>query len=348
MKTFHCTSCGHLIFFENVRCERCGIALGFIPEMSDMSAFETTKDGSWEMRPVASDVRYKPCRNYAVEKICNWMVPASSADPLCNSCRLTAVIPNLKARRRRYYWFRMEAAKRRLLYTLAALGLRVDTREDDPTAGLQFEFLENRRGNKVLTGHDNGLITMNIAEANDVRRERVRVAMGEPYRTLLGHFRHEIGHYYFERLVAGTPHLRSFRTLFGDERVSYSEALERHYRMGAPANWGTTHVSAYATMHPWEDWAETWAHYLHIVDTIDTAQACGIGMTPANPRDPKFAAQALAGPPSFDSLMKQWYPLTYAMNSLNRSLGMPDPYPFALAPAAVKKLRFVHRVIEAK
>ena len=156
----------------------------------------------------ASDVRYKPCHNYAVEKVCNWMVPADSADPLCHSCRLTAVIPNLKAPRRRYYWFRMEAAKRRLLYTLAVLGLRVDTREENPETGLQFEFLENRRGNKVLTGHDNGLITMNIAEANDVRRERVRVAMREPYRTLLGHFRHEIGHYYFDRLVAGTPQLK--------------------------------------------------------------------------------------------------------------------------------------------
>ncbi|WP_125483279.1 zinc-binding metallopeptidase family protein, partial [Caballeronia choica] len=259
-----------------------------------------------------------------------------------------SVIPNLKAPRRRYYWFRMEAAKRRLLYTLAVLGLRVDTRDENPKTGLHFEFLENRRGKKVLTGHDNGLITMNIAEADDVRRERLRVALREPYRTLLGHFRHEIGHYYFDRLVVGTRQLNAFRTLFGDERADYSEALARHYREGAPADWGATHVSAYATMHPWEDWAETWAHYLHMVDTIGTARACGISMTPENPKDPMFAAEALPGPPSFDLLMKQWVPLTYAMNSLNRSLGMPDPYPFALAPAAVKKLRFVHRVIEAK
>ncbi|SAL03202.1 hypothetical protein AWB81_06350 [Caballeronia arationis] len=347
MKTFHCSNCGHLIFFENVQCERCGVLLGFIPEIAEMSAFAKVKGGLWEVRPSKGGVRYKPCHNYAVEKVCNWMVPCDSVDPLCHSCRLTSVIPNLKARRRRYYWFRMEAAKRRLLYTLSVLGLRVDTREDNPKTGLQFEFLENRRGKNVLTGHDNGLITMNIAEADDVRRERVRVAMREPYRTLLGHFRHEIGHYYFDRLIADTTHLNEFRALFGDERADYTEALTRHYKKGAKADWGATHVSAYATMHPWEDWAETWAHYLHMVDTIGTARACGISMTPENPKDPMFAAEALPGPPSFDLLMKQWYPLTYAMNSLNRSLGMPDPYPFALAPAAVKKLRFIHRVVEA-
>jgi hypothetical protein len=347
MKTFRCSSCGHLIFFENVACEQCGSLLGFIPELVEMRAFTKAPDGVWDTKPVSTK-RYKPCRNYAVEKVCNWMVPGDAQESLCESCRLTAVIPNLRAARRRYFWSKMEAAKRRLLYTLTSLGLRVDSRREDPDAGLRFEFLENRRGKKVLTGHDRGLITMNIAEADDVRRERIRVAMREPYRTLLGHFRHEIGHYYFDRLVAGTAHITEFRELFGDEQADYQEALARHYDSGAPPDWGSTHVSAYATMHPWEDWAESWAHYLHIFDTIDTAVACGVGINPGSPLDPAVSLEEPDGCSSFDTLMKHWLPLTYAMNSLNRSLGMPDPYPFALTRSAVKKLGFVHRVIAAK
>jgi hypothetical protein len=91
---------------------------------------------------------------------------------------------------------------------------------------------------------------------------------------LLGHFRHEVGHYFWDRLVATDPHqLEEFRVLFGDDRQDYGEALKRHYDEGAPANWQDTYISMYATMHPWEDFAETWAHYLHIVDTLETAGA---------------------------------------------------------------------------
>jgi hypothetical protein len=347
MKTFHCSSCGHLIFFENVECEQCGALLGFIPELIEMRAFTKGTGGLWDTKP-GSAKRYKPCRNYAVEKVCNWMVAADAPEVLCESCRLTAVIPNLKAARRRYFWSKMEAAKRRLLYTLTSLGLRVDSRRVDPDAGLRFEFLENRRDKKVLTGHDRGLITMNIAEADDVRRERIRVALREPYRTLLGHFRHEIGHYYFDRLVAGTEHITDFRRLFGDERADYREALARHYDTGAPPDWGMTHVSAYATMHPWEDWAESWAHYLHIFETIDTAVSCGVSIKRGSLLEPAVTLEEPGGRSSFNTLMKVWAPLTYAVNNLNRSLGMPDPYPFALTPFAVKKLGFVHEVIAAK
>jgi hypothetical protein len=348
MKTFHCTACGHLIFFENVQCERCGMLLGFIPESGEMSAFVKESAGRWRAQLTGDGALYRPCHNYAVEKVCNWMIPVESDNRFCQSCRLTSVIPNLRARRRKGYWSRLEAAKRRLLYTLAVLGLRIETREQNPETGLQFEFRESLRDSKVTTGHDNGLITMNIAEADDLRRERVRIALGEPYRTLLGHFRHEIGHYYFDRLVAGTKHLRTFRALFGDERIDYRDALKTHYRNGAPADWGKAHVSAYATMHPWEDWAETWAHYLHMVDTVGTARACGISIDPENLSEPDTVDRAKSSSPSFEELIKQWCPLTYAMNSLNRSLGMPDPYPFTLAPVAVQKLEFVHRVIDAQ
>jgi hypothetical protein len=346
MKTFHCNHCEQLVFFENFRCERCESLLGFIPELGQISAFEDAGGGLWRSRhPEHNAGLYKPCHNYVVEKVCNWMVPADSTDPLCPACRLTHTIPNLRAPNRRYYWFRMEGAKRRLLYTLSALGLRVDSRQHNPRTGLQFEFLEDGGGHRVLTGHDNGLITMNIAEADDAHRERARLAMGEPYRTLLGHFRHEIGHYYFDQLVAGTPWIEQFRVLFGDERADYGEALKTHYRDGPPTDWAKSFVSAYATTHPWEDWAETWAHYLHIVDTIDTAMACGLALAPGNALEPTLDALTPAGETTFDQMMKRWFPLTYALNSLNRSLGMPDAYPFALAPPVVEKLRFVHRVI---
>jgi hypothetical protein len=240
-------------------------------------------------------------------------------------------------------------AKRRLLYTLAALGLDVPSRQTDPEHGLAFEFLEDGGdGSRVMTGHDNGLITLNIAEADDVYREKVRSAMGEPYRTLLGHFRHETGHYYLSQLVENNPRwIEPYRKLFGDERASYGEALTAYYRDGAPADWQASYVSAYATMHPWEDWAETWAHYMLIVDVLDTSTSYGLALLPDDPNEPTLTDRTPVEDASFENLMKRWFPLTYALNSLNRSLGMPDGYPFTLASPVVDKLRFVHRVIAA-
>jgi hypothetical protein len=350
MRTFNCNRCEQLLFYENVHCERCDALLGYLPEVGELSAFEDAGDGRWRsLHPQAGGALYRQCHNYAVENVCNWMIPADQPDTLCRSCQLTRTIPNLAAPDNRLYWYRLEVAKRRLLYTLTALGIKVASRHDDPQTGLEFEFLEeNEDGEKVLTGHDNGLITLNIAEADDAYRERTRTAMHEPYRTLLGHFRHETGHYYFDRLVAGTPWLEPFRALFGDENADYAEALERYYRDGAPANWAQSHVSAYATMHPWEDWAETWAHYLLIVDVLDTATSYGVALIPRDPGGPTLIDQTPVENASFDNLIKRWFPLTYALNSLNRSLGMPDGYPFTLAPRVVEKLRLVHRVIAAQ
>ncbi|NYH15970.1 hypothetical protein GGD41_003198 [Paraburkholderia bryophila] len=238
MKTFHCNHCSHLVFYENVRCERCESLLGYVPEVAEISAFEDAGEGRW--RSLHSDLQgalFRQCHNYAVENVCNWMIPADSPDTLCRACQLTLTIPNLSAPDNRLYWYRLEMAKRRLLYTLAALGLDVKSRQMDPEQGLAFEFLEDGGdGEQVMTGHDNGLITLNIAEADDAYREKVRSAMGEPYRTLLGHFRHETGHYYFSQLVQDNPRwLEPFRKLFGDESVDYGEALTAYYRDGAPA-----------------------------------------------------------------------------------------------------------------
>jgi hypothetical protein len=347
MKTFHCSHCQHPVLFESERCEGCGAMLGFIPESAKMSAFQDVGDGTWQRLPDNGTALYRPCVNYATQGICNWMIPAHSRDALCHACRLTHMIPNLAIPHRRYYWFMLEAAKRRLLYTLADLGLTVQSRHENPSTGLQFAFLEDTRTKPVMTGHANGLITMNVAEANDAHRERVRLAMGEPHRTLLGHFRHETGHYFFDRLVARTSMLAEFRQTFGDERADYSEALAIHYRDGATREWRGSFVSAYATMHPWEDWAETWAHYLRMVDTIDTAIACGVAILPDDPPSSAEPASSLNDDADFQLSMKRWFALTNTVNSLNRSLGVPDSYPIAFSAKVVGKLRFVDRIVKA-
>jgi hypothetical protein len=236
-----------------------------------------------------------------------------------------------------------------MVYTLLALGLPVVSKDIDAEQGLAFEFksdLHTPKDEPVLTGHDEGLITLNVAEADDAEREKRRVQMHEPYRTLLGHFRHEIGHYYWDRLIRDTPRLERYRELFGDESVDYAESLQRHYDQGPSADWNLSYVSTYATSHPWEDWAETWAHYLHMIDSLDTAAACGVKLSPAHKEEPVI--KRLPADPAherFDALVKNWFALTYALNNLNRSMGLQDAYPFVLPDPALEKLRFVHEVV---
>ncbi|KVM61659.1 hypothetical protein WJ59_27615 [Burkholderia gladioli] len=349
MKTFHCGNCGQLVFFENVRCEHCEAPLGYLPEVGEVGAFEIdASSGQWRsLHPSVAGQLYRPCHNYSVENVCNWMVPADSPASYCESCALTETIPDLSNPDNRPLWYRTEAAKRRLVYTLTMLGLPVESRLLAPERGMSFAFKAATESEPVMTGHANGLITLNLAEADDAERERVRAAMHEPYRTLVGHFRHEIGHYYFDRLIVGSAWQEAFRERFGDERADYQAALDAHYQNGAPAGWEDSYISEYASMHPWEDWAETWAHYLHMVDTLDTANACGLVLDPDDDSLPHLDDQTSVDEASFGNLMRRWFPLTYALNSLNRSMGVADAYPFALSPAVVAKLRFVHRVISA-
>lgn len=349
MKTFHCGNCGQLVFFENVRCERCEAPLGYLPEVGEVGAFEIdASSGQWRsLHPSVAGQLYRPCHNYSVENVCNWMVPADSPASYCESCALTETIPDLSNPDNRPLWYRTEAAKRRLVYTLTMLGLPVESRLLAPERGMSFAFKAATESEPVMTGHANGLITLNLAEADDAERERVRAAMHEPYRTLVGHFRHEIGHYYFDRLIVGSAWQEAFRERFGDERADYQAALDAHYQNGAPAGWEDSYISEYASMHPWEDWAETWAHYLHMVNTLDTANACGLVLDPDDESLPHLDDQTSVNEASFGNLMRRWFPLTYALNSLNRSMGVADAYPFALSPAVVAKLRFVHRVISA-
>jgi hypothetical protein len=334
------------VFFENVLCERCGHMLGFVEDLGEISAFEPDDGGFWRsLDPNAGGHSYKQCQNYALERVCNRMIPLTEPDNLCQSCRLTTVIPTLHSEQSRESWYRLEQAKRRLRYTLVELGLPLVSRQDDPERGLAFEFRASTSETPTVhTGHCDGVITLNIAEADDAYREKIRSQMHEPYRTLLGHFRHEIGHYYFMRLMREGPMMDACRALFGDERADYAQALQRHYEQGPPAPWESHYISAYATMHPFEDWAETWAHYLHMFDTLETATACGLSLNPPHAQEPSMEA---ADPASlgFDAMIKRWIPLTYVLNSLNRSMGLPDGYPFTLAPPVIDKLRFIHRVI---
>ena len=291
---------------------------------------------------------YAYCANHA-HGVCNWLVPTPGESPYCRACALNRTIPNLSRPAYVARWHALENAKHRLVYELLEMGLPLLSKAEDANRGLQFDFVADEGSAKVLTGHANGLITINIAEADDIERELARRAMDELYRTVLGHFRHEVGHYYWDRLIADSAHLPEYRRLFGDERADYGQALQRHYDQGPPADWPARYISAYATSHPWEDWAETWAHYLHLLDTLQTAHAFGLRVAPAVAPAAARLTATIQDPyrqPDFGALLAMWLPLTFAMNSLNRSMGLRDSYPFVIRPAVQEKLAFIHVVCQ--
>jgi hypothetical protein len=351
MKLFECQSCGQILYFENTRCERCGHILGYLPDRSVLSALTAKGGGRWRPLEVPAE-EFRFCAN-AVHNVCNWLVPAGGMDAFCRACRLNRTIPDLEAAGNLLLWQRLEAAKHRLVYGLLRLGLPLSDRFGDAQRGLAFDFLAGsgsafQERPQVLTGHADGVITIDIAEADDAERERHRQDMVEPFRTLLGHFRHEVGHYYWERLVRGGVWHQAFREMFGDERRDYATALAIHYTNGPRLDWQESCVSAYAGSHPWEDFAETWAHYLHIVDTLETAASFGLRIRPQVGRHPVIEMEIDFDPyrqGNFDALLAAWLPITYAVNSLNHSMGQPDLYPFVLTPTVMGKLRFVHGLI---
>ena len=302
---------------------------------------------------------YKRCLNRATPAACNWLIPARDPLDFCRACRLNRTIPDLTDASQPdngYLWGLVETAKRRLVSSLIVLGLPVASKvSEDPVRGLMFDLLRAPVGGKpVMTGHESGLITLNVDEADDATRELARKAMREPYRTLLGHFRHEVGHYYWDRLVAGTPWLDGFHQLFGDESTDYARSLQRNYSEGPPPDWPQRFVSAYASTHPWEDWAECWAHYLHMRDAIDTARGFGLiasmNVDQADLEFTPFALNALWQPNHpeavhFLAFLNHWNRLTLMLNQMSRSMGQPDFYPFALPPAVLAKLQFIHLLV---
>jgi hypothetical protein len=345
MRMFVCGGCGQLVYFDSSQCLGCGAALGFSVERGELLTFEA--DGS-ELRPLGAPertTRMLRCANAALTA-CNWMVAAERGG-LCLSCSLTRTRPNDADPAGLRAFAETEVAKRRLVYQLLAFGLSVAPLSASPD-GLAFDLLWSP-GSDVVTGHDRGVVTVDVTETDDARRERLRVELSEPYRTMLGHLRHEVGHYYWSRLVSQQT-VGAFRALFGNEWDDYDESLERHYAQGPPPGWQQRYVSAYATMHPYEDWAESFAHYLHIHDVLDTSAAAGLVLNGSDD------ARQLASRPAdalakgdFDSLMDAWIPLTLGLNAVTQAMGKRDLDPFVLAPMVMEKLRFVHeRIAEAR
>ncbi len=333
MKNFYC-GCGQTVFFENTQCTHCGSVLGFDAARLNHLAFNQVEHRLLNAPAIGL---YKRCRNGADYEVCNWVLPATDARDYCLACELNDLVPAVTDPKRRLWWAQLENAKKRLIYTLMSLGLPVRARRYE-VDGLAFAFLEDRRANPsveeewVQTGYAQGLITVNLAEADDGNREMQRTRMGESYRTLLGHFRHESGHYYFEHLVQNSENIDGFRQLFGDESQPYEASLARYYAHPPPSARETGYISDYAQSHPLEDWAECWAHYLHIVDTLETAAEFGL-----TEREP--LAQ------STDHWLANWDRVVVVLNALNRSMGMRDAYPFVYSGATSQKIRFVHSVV---
>jgi hypothetical protein len=322
MRSFTCPTCAHLVFFENAACLNCGTQLGFARVDRELVAV------------VPGGLVH--CANSDVAG-CNWLV--APGEGLCGSCVLTRTRPADDDAAGMAAFARTEAAKRRLVYQLDDLGLT--------TVGVVFDLLSSAEG-PVITGHADGVVTIDMAEGDDGHRETLRVQLAEPYRTLLGHLRHETGHWYWDVLVQHDP--EPFRAMFGDERADYGAALQRHYSSLPPPGWENSYVSTYATAHPWEDWAESFAHYLHIRDTLQTAAAFGLvvgGPDAATTPDAPLGAVPMEDPSGFREIERAWLPLTYALNAVNRSMGRDDLYPFVLSEQVLAKLRFVHDTVTA-
>jgi hypothetical protein len=355
-RAFTCV-CGRPVFFRNSQCLACHRPLGYDAARGALLALERVRSGGWRDAsvPARRAPRYARCGNLDTAAACNWLLDAAETAAgftLCRCCRLTRTVPDLTQPGADQWWCRIEQAKRRLVSQLIGLQLPVTAKAEIPDGlGLAFDLLlAPPEGPAVITGHADGVITLDALEADDARREQRRGNLGEPYRTLLGHMRHESGHYYWQLLVEPTAWVEPVRALFGDDREDYSEALKRHYENGPPADWGQRFVSAYASSHPWEDWAETWAHYLHLVDTVDTARSFGLDGERVELSYERFSPDLLAdtgdtNAAEFLGLINSWMELTGVLNELSRSMGVADFYPFVLSVPVVRKLHLVHRVI---
>jgi hypothetical protein len=352
LKLFVCQACGNILYFENRSCGRCGRRLAFLPEKVTLSAIESNEpaEGStWRALADGGEGRVL-CANAGLDA-CNWLLARGEMSGYCRACRHNGTVPDLSDQSRLAGWRELELAKHRLFYSLLRWKLPVKTRAEDPAHGLIFNFLADDPAldQKIMTGHDNGLITIALTEADDIERERRRLEMGEPYRTLLGHFRHEVGHYFWDVLVRDGRKLDACRAVFGDDTIDYGEALQRHYTEGAPADWQQHFVSAYATTHPWEDFAETWAHYLHIIDTLEMASEFGMEVSPPADRTGELSARIAFDPyraEDFDRVVRAWLPFTFAINSVARTMGTRDLYPFILTPEVIQKLSFIHGLVQ--
>lgn len=338
MKIFKCPNCSSTVFFENTHCVKCNSVLGYNVNIDEFDLPEGYHSN------VNTNLKF--CYNHQFS-VCNWLIEDDDKNRFCKACELNRKVPNKSDIEAFRKWQKLEIAKHRLIYQLIKLKLPIDSKLKKEN-GIAFDFISENNKDKLVTGHSNGVVTILLSEADSVHREQLKKQMHEIYRTLLGHFRHEIGHYYWMLLFENQVDLQNFRNLFGDETQDYGLAIETHYKNGAPSNWNQKFISKYASSHPWEDWAETWAHYLHIMDTLETGHYLGLTFTDSLAQN--HLNHSSNCPNSyltkdfkiiFDANMQ----LTSAANSLNRSMGVPDIYPFIVPNEVFKKLDFIHHLL---
>jgi hypothetical protein len=338
MRIFRCDRCATPIEFAALRCTACGVEIGYVPDQLTMRSLDTTAEEA-RYQVAGDDQHYWRCLNAAWG--CNWMLPTGSGT-WCRSCATTRGRPDEGRPGAIDAWMAAEAAKRRVIHQLDELALAFEVRSPDTPDGLAFDFVHIPSAGGI-TGHLEGVVTLDLAEVDELHRGRLRRDLDETYRTVIGHLRHEIGHYFWGRLVGQSDDLERFRQLFGNERIDYGEAIERHYAPG-DRQWDRTRfVTAYASVHPSEDWAETFAHYLHILDATGTAIAHDL--VPAA-MGGVHVDRAL-GTYEFSEILDIWRPINAAVNAIAESLGSPEPYPFDPAGAVADKLAFVHRQVTA-
>ena len=340
MKRFYC-DCGLEVFFEDRSCRNCGQDVGFDVESLTMLSVIPAHDGVYQSRDGHT---FRQGGNWIDHDVCNWLIPECSSNRLCGACQFNRTIPNqtvIDVRPPVNYlrWVRLEEAKKRLLFTLMRLGIPIKNGWDDPQQGLVFDFLEDMNPADpehflpITTGYSQGVITINSIEADDVARVSAKSALNERQRTILGHFRHESGHYFWDRLLSQMPASGDFVEVFGHAVDSYRESLDAYYQNGPPNDWSENFISAYASAHPSEDWAETWNHYLLISDGLETAFE--LGMTPHLPYGL-----------SIEDMLHSWRKLAVTINHLNRSIGVHDAYPFVISSKTEAKLRYVASLID--
>jgi hypothetical protein len=338
MRRFYC-HCGNEVSFHDHFCRECGRDLAFDPQIGTIWSGELIAKNHFVAHGPDGDksLTFRPCEHRFTNVACNWLLMNDDDNCQCIACRTSRIIPDQSFANNTTRWFRLERAKRQLFQTLIDLQL-LDANKPHTFSDLKFDFLEDKRSNPsldlehVLSGHCDGLITLNAAEADEGFLHTMKEQMRERYRSLLGHFRHEIGHYFWLKLFVEEEHKQQFREVFGDERRDYAEALQHYYQQNEQNHWRSRFITPYASSHPHEDWAETWAHYMHIVDTLQTAQSYSISVY-----DPQEH--------NFNHWFAEWARVAQVMNSLNRSMGLAEPYPFKLSDIVVGKLRFIDEVI---
>ena len=338
MTIFKCPNCSSTVFFENSYCLNCNNVLGYNAVLNEF-CIPKTHNASFKNN-------LKFCENHQYS-VCNWLIDDCSESKFCVACQLNRKVPNPADKENFEKWKKLEVAKHRLIYQLIKLNLPLTSKLKDDE-GIAFDFISENNKENLVTGHANGVVTILLAEADSVHIERLRKQMEEPYRTLLGHFRHEIGHYYWELLFKDKSNIEAYRNLFGNEQLDYKEALKNYYKNGAQTNWSSSFISKYASSHSWEDWAETWAHYLHIFDILETANAMSISLPSNLIRNNQNFALVCPDPyktQDFKVVFNASMTLTSAVNSLNRSMGLADVYPFIVPKPVYEKLNFIHLLL---